>query len=87
MRKRLGSKSEIGEQLGSHSSRAGDDEKGGGKWLGPERILEIKQAGLSGGLDVGRDGKIGAKDSCQVVFASTTGQLVLSTELEDTGEE
>lgn len=53
--------------------------------MGPEHILEIKQGGFSGGLDVGSDGKIGAKDSCQVVFASTTGQLIISTQLEDTG--
>ena len=62
-------------------------EKSGGKWSGPECILEIKLAGLRGGFYVERDRKKGAKDSSQVVFGSTTGQMILSTEMEDTGEE
>lgn len=61
-------------------------EKGSEKWLGLECILETKLAELNGGFDVGSDRKEGAKDSCQIVFASTTGQMIPSTEIEDTKE-
>lgn len=54
-------------------------EKGSDKWLDLKCILERKLAGLNGGFNVRSDRKEGTKDSCQAVFASTTGQMILST--------